>query len=336
MAAAPFFLNKNRAATGQAGSATGNAQHIAASRVFFGAAPVDAVTMESASGWLLEALQFHAAGQTKHPPLQVMGPNAFLVTLAAKNAGFAKALNHAALCLPDGMSVVWGARLLGVSMPERVPGGEFMERMCALCAEHGLSVYFLGGLPGAAEKAAEALTARLPGLVVAGTDCPPLGFEQDDALNEGVRSRIIAARPDLLCVALGAPKQEIWMLDECDSLPIGAALSVGAAFDTQAGLRKRAPSWTHNIGAEWLYRLAVEPRRLWKRYLLGNMAFGVITAKEWGKHRRDQAMKALLRPVPGVAHGAAAVNAIPSAHEPSQQAGQAPEASTPADTNTRP
>ena len=270
-------------------------ESISAARVFFGTAPVDAVSMDSAAQWLLRALQQGHTAATRSPRL-VMGPNAFLVTLAASDRGFAEALNKASLCLPDGMSVVWGARLLGVRIPERVPGGEFMERMCALCAANGLSVYLLGGMPGAAEGAARVLKQRYPELHVAGTDCPPLGFEQDEALNEAVRARIVAARPDLLCVALGAPKQEIWMLDECGSLPVGAALSVGAALDTQAGLRKRAPAWTHNIGAEWLYRLAMEPRRLWKRYLLGNLVFAGITAKQWARHRRKHAMEELLRP----------------------------------------
>ncbi len=258
-----------------------------AKRVFFGSAPVDAVALEPAAQWLLEELQNHRISPGLEP-VQVMGPNAFLVTLARTNHNFAAALRQASLCLADGMSVVWGARLLGTPMPERVPGGEFMERMCALCAASGLSVYFLGGLPGAAEGAARALAERYPGLRIAGTDCPSPGFEQDDTRNDAVRARINAARPDLLYVALGAPKQEIWMLDECPSLAIGGALSVGAAFDTQAGLRKRAPAWTHNIGAEWLYRLAMEPRRLWKRYLFGNLQFAAIVAAEWLRRRRHR------------------------------------------------
>lgn len=270
-------------------------------RVFFGAAPVHGAPLEEAAQWLLKKLQErHTA--TDHTPLQVMGPNAFLVTLAAKNRGFAEALNRASLCLPDGMSVVWGARLLGHRIPERVPGGEFMERMCALCAEHGLTVYFLGGLPGAAEGAAQTLVERYPDLRVAGTDCPPAGFERNEAENEAVRQRIAAAQPDLLCVALGAPKQEIWMLDECSTLPVGAALSVGAALDTQAGMRRRAPAWTHNIGAEWLYRFLMEPRRLWKRYLIGNLHFAAITARTWASQRRQHAIEDFLRPEP---HGAA-------------------------------
>ena len=268
---------------------------LAAPRMFLGPAPVDAVSLETGAQWLLEALKDRKHGAGRRFPLQVMGPNAFLVTLASRNPIFAKALHRADLCLADGMSVVWGGRLLGVRIPERVPGGDFMEKMCMLCAGHGLSVYFLGGLPGAAEGAAAALTARYPGLRVAGTDCPALGFEQDEAAGTAVRDRIAAARPDLLCVAFGAPKQEIWMLDECDALPIGAALSVGAAFDTQAGLRKRAPAWTHNIGAEWLYRLVMEPRRLWKRYLLGNLHFAGIVAGEWLRQRKERAIQEILR-----------------------------------------
>jgi N-acetylglucosaminyldiphosphoundecaprenol N-acetyl-beta-D-mannosaminyltransferase len=170
-----------------------------------------------------------------------------------------------------------------------------MEEMCALGGRQGLSVYFLGGLPGAADTAAARLAARYPGLVIAGTDCPAPGFESDPAAIRKVLAKITAARPDLLCVAFGAPRQEIWMHQHCSTLPIGAALSVGAAFDTQAGLRKRAPKWTHAIGAEWLYRLCMEPRRLWKRYLIGNSQFAAIVASEWWQRRKDRAVANQMR-----------------------------------------
>lgn len=249
-----------------------------AQRIYLGNAPIDALTMQQATEWLRDQLVAKAPGA---PPMQIMGPNAYLVSLAENNPRFAQALAQASLCLPDGMSTVWAGRLLGVHIPERVPGGEFMERMCALCAASGLSVYFLGGLRGAAESAARHLEKCYPGLVVAGVDCPPFQFELDTQANARVCAQIAAARPDLLFVALGAPRQEIWMMEHCAALPIGAALSVGAAFDTQAGLRKRAPAWTHNIGMEWAYRFAMEPRRLWRRYLLGNLHFLAITAKTW-------------------------------------------------------
>lgn len=264
-------------------------------KIYFGAAPVHALGMEDAAAQVFEELERRR--KLPHPePVQVMGPNAFLVTLAAKNTAFAKALGSADFCFPDGMSIVWGGRLLGCSVPERVPGGELMERLCAMAAERGRSVYLLGGLPGAASGAARTLCARYPGLRIAGTDCPEPGFHEDYDRNETVRARITAARPDLLFVALGAPKQEIWMLDECPTLPVGAAMSVGAAFDTLAGLRKRAPAWTHNIGLEWAYRLAMEPRRLWKRYLVGNSEFLRIVLREWLRLRKAKTAEQLLRP----------------------------------------
>jgi N-acetylglucosaminyldiphosphoundecaprenol N-acetyl-beta-D-mannosaminyltransferase len=238
--------------------------------------------MRGATEWLMRVLD----GPRGIPQL-IMGPNAFLVTLAERDPRFAEALAHASLCLPDGMSVVWGSRLLGKPIP---------EAMCAAAARKGKSVYFLGGLPGAARQAAEVLAARYPGLAIAGTDCPEKGFELDPIATKEVLDRIRLACPDLLCVAFGAPKQEIWMLDHCRNLPIGAALSVGAALDTTAGLRKRAPAWTHELGAEWLYRLVMEPGRLWRRYLIGNLQFGAIVLREWVKLRKLRATERLLRP----------------------------------------
>jgi N-acetylglucosaminyldiphosphoundecaprenol N-acetyl-beta-D-mannosaminyltransferase len=253
--------------------------------------------MQQATSWLMGVLEERGTGShLSHPPVHlVMGPNAFLVTLAQTNHAFAEALAQASLCLPDGMSVVWGSRVLGKPIPERVTGGDFMEQMCALVAGAGKSVYFLGGLPGAAEAARLILTDRYPGLIVAGTDCPAKGFDQDPDAMHAVLARICEARPDLLFVAFGAPKQEIWMLDHCRKLPIGAAISVGAAFDTQAGLRKRAPAWTHALGVEWLYRLVMEPRRLWRRYLIGNTQFCRIVLREWLKVRKQRATERLLR-----------------------------------------
>ncbi|MBV8671961.1 MAG: WecB/TagA/CpsF family glycosyltransferase [Acidobacteriaceae bacterium] len=239
--------------------------------------PVDRVTMDYAVARIVH----HLKHRPTRPPFLIMGPNAQLVTVAAKNTRFAKALQAADLLLPDGISVVLASRLLGEPIPGRVTGGDLMERLCAESSKQGLSVFFLGGLPGAAAGAAMNLQLRYPGLRIAGTYCPPQGFEID--LNESacVRQLVSDAAPDLLCVALGAPKQEIWMHENCSTLPIGAAIAVGAALDTQAGLRKRAPRWTHKVGLEWGYRLAREPRRLWRRYLFGNARFALLVARQW-------------------------------------------------------
>jgi N-acetylglucosaminyldiphosphoundecaprenol N-acetyl-beta-D-mannosaminyltransferase len=159
--------------------------------------------------------------------------------------------------------------------------GEMMERLCAESARYGLSVFFLGGLPGAAEMAANVLKRRYPGLRFAGTYCPPFMFEEDAAEMARVRGLIDEASPDLLFVALGAPRQEVWMWQHCGTMPIGAVMAVGAGFDTTAGLRKRAPVWAQRSGTEWLYRLLMEPRRLWRRYLVGNSQFIYLVYKAW-------------------------------------------------------
>lgn len=238
--------------------------------------PVDRMTMEDTVDWVIHALQNRGARQ----PLLLMGPNAQLITLAHKNHEFAEALRAADLNVADGISVVLASRVLGCPVPERVTGGELMERLCAVAARNHLSVFFLGGLPNAAELAATTLQRRYPALKIAGSYCPPRGFEADSMESAHIRRLLRDAAPDLLCVAFGAPKQEIWMHRNCRDLPIGAALSVGAAFDTQAGLRKRAPRWTHSLGIEWLYRLAREPKRLWRRYLIGNPHFLYLVLRQ--------------------------------------------------------
>lgn len=243
-------------------------------RFYLSGIPVDRVTMDYAAALVIEALRSRSSGT----PLLIMGPNAQLVTLATRQTKFAAALRSATLAVPDGISVVLASRLLGQPIRERVTGGDLMERLCADAARQNLSVFFLGGLPGAAELTARKFERKFPGFRTAGTYCPPPGFEDDPVESARIRQRIAGSRPDLLCVAFGAPKQEIWMYENCAHLPIGAAISVGAALDTQAGLRRRAPGWTHRIGMEWLYRLIHEPRRLWRRYLIGNTHFILLVA----------------------------------------------------------
>jgi N-acetylglucosaminyldiphosphoundecaprenol N-acetyl-beta-D-mannosaminyltransferase len=245
-------------------------------RLVLSGVPVDRMSMEDTVAWVIHALRHRAA----RPPMLMMGPNAQLITLARRNREFAEALRTADLNVADGISIVMAARLLGRPVQERVAGGELMERLCAEAARNNLSVFFLGGLPHAAELAAVNLQRRYPALRIAGSYCPARGFEDDSMESAHVRRLLREAAPDLLYVALGAPKQEIWMHRNCRDLPIGAALSVGAAFDTQAGLRKRAPHWTHSIGMEWLFRLLREPRRLWRRYLLGNPHFLYLVMRQ--------------------------------------------------------
>jgi N-acetylglucosaminyldiphosphoundecaprenol N-acetyl-beta-D-mannosaminyltransferase len=253
--------------------------------------PVDRISMDYAAILLVEAL-LHPGDL---PTLTVVGPNAQLVTLAQKDDLFAEAMQQADLAVPDGMSVVLASRMLGVTIPERVTGGDLMERMCSEAAHYGFRVFFLGGLPGAAEMAAFNLRQRYPGLNICGTYCPPRGFENDPAELFWIEKVVEEARPDLLCVAFGAPKQEIWMQRHRDRLNVGVILPVGAAFDTQAGLQRRAPQWMQRNALEWLFRLMMEPRRLWRRYLIGNTQFIFLVLQQWGREKRVAWKQRLLR-----------------------------------------
>jgi N-acetylglucosaminyldiphosphoundecaprenol N-acetyl-beta-D-mannosaminyltransferase len=234
------------------------------------------VTIREASTQIAEMLSHRRSTA----PFLIMGPNAQLITLAQSDRRFSEALHASALNIPDGISIVIASRILGGNITKRATGGDLMESLCRDAAKHGLSVFFLGGLPKAAELTALKFQRRYPALSIVGTYCPPLGFETDPMECAYIRQLIIETAPDLLFVAFGAPKQEIWMHANCSTLPIGAAMSVGAAFDTQSGLRKRAPRWTHNSGLEWLYRLIREPRRLWRRYLIGNLYFLYLVLKQ--------------------------------------------------------
>jgi N-acetylglucosaminyldiphosphoundecaprenol N-acetyl-beta-D-mannosaminyltransferase len=246
-------------------------------RFLLGRAPIDRISMDYAALLLTEALLHRGA----LPPITVVGPNAHLVTLAERDERFAKAMQAADLAVPDGVSVVAASHLLRVPIPERVTGGDLMERMCAEAARFGFRVFFLGGLPGAATMAAHNLRLRYPGLRICGTYCPRMGFDKDPEETAHIRHLINLYEPDLLCVAFGAPKQEIWMQENRDQLRVGAILPVGAAFDTQSGLRRRAPAIFQRLGLEWLFRLAAEPRRLWRRYLIGNVEFVVLVLRQW-------------------------------------------------------
>jgi len=246
------------------------------SRCMVAGVAVDRLSLDEAATRTVETLRNRSAAGL----FLIMGPNAQLVTLAQGNKRFAEALHAAALNIPDGISVILASKILGRPISTRVPGGELMERLCLEAAQNGLTVFFLGGLPGAASQAAYRLQKRYPALSIAGHYCPPRGFEENSMENAHIRQLITEAAPDLLFVAFGASKQEIWMHENCPTLPIGAALSVGAALDTQAGLRKRAPRWTHNLGVEWLYRLIREPRRLGRRYLFGNTYFLYLVLRQ--------------------------------------------------------
>ena len=189
-----------------------------------------------------------------------------LLVAALEDPTIAQALNESDLILPDGMIVMLWARANGQRLPERIPGPGFMLAAC----EHGLSRgyrhYFYGGEEGVADELAMRLQAQFPGLIVAGTYCPPFRpLTADEEVD--LYRQIEAARPDLLWVGLGGPKQALWMSRHKGKLPAPIMLGVGAAFDFHSGRVPWAPLWIRKIGMEWAFRALTGGRRLFLRNL---------------------------------------------------------------------
>ncbi len=184
--------------------------------------------------------------------------------------------NQAGMVTPDGMPLVWFSHLKGYLFVQRVYGPDLLLAACKESLKHGWTHFFYGGAPGVAERLAERLSARFPGLRIAGTETPPfrpLTPEEDRIAVE----RINATGANLLWVGLGTPKQEYWMAEHLGRIRANVMLGVGAAFDFHAGLKPQAPHWMQKSGLEWLFRLINEPKRLWKRYLVNNPLFIWLT-----------------------------------------------------------
>lgn len=184
-----------------------------------------------------------------------------------QTGSFRDAYARATLVVADGMPVVWASRLQGTPLPERVAGSDLIHSLSAGAAEAGFRVFLLGGDPGTAEAAARRLQQRYQGLAVAGTICPPLGFEKDERQMAELRHALTTSGPQVVFVALGSPKQEL-LIDRLRALLPGAWwVGVGISFSFVAGTVRRAPRWLQVLGLEWLHRLVQEPRRLLARYL---------------------------------------------------------------------
>jgi len=197
--------------------------------------------------------------------------------------------NQSGLTTPDGMSLVWLLRRRGHPQVERVYGPDLLLTACETGLNLGWRHFFYGGAPGVAEKLAAELQARFAGLQVAGTHTPPFRplTPQEDADVTGI---IQTAKPDIVWVGLSSPKQERWMAAHVDRLQVPALIGVGAAFDFISGTKPQAPRWIQHLGMEWLFRLASEPRRLWRRYA-EYPYFGWLIAKQMWATRDQQAFR---------------------------------------------
>jgi len=187
-------------------------------------------------------------------------------------------VNQAGMATPDGMPLVWLGRLRGHAV-ERVYGPDLMLAVCEGGQAHGYRHFFYGGAEGVAETLAARLRARFPRMLVAGVYSPP--FRPLTAAEErDVAARINASGADIVWVGLGTPKQDYWVARFRPMLNAPVLIAVGAAFDFHTGRVRQAPRWMQRAGLEWFFRLTQDPRRLWKRYLLGNPRFVYLVARQ--------------------------------------------------------
>lgn len=245
---------------------------------------IDNVSMSEA----VEAIERMVGGNAVD---YVFTPNVNHVVTYRRDAGFREAYADAALVVADGMPLVWSSRFLGTPLKQRVAGSDLFLRTCELAERKGYRLFFLGGRLGAASGAAARLRERHPDIRIVGHYCPPFGFEKDRAENDRIVRMIREAQPDLLFVGVGSPKQEKWIREHGSACGVPATLAIGVSFEFTAGLVRRAPRWMQRTGLEWLWRLAMEPRRLSRRYLCdGPVFFWYVLEQRWrGAGRVDDA-----------------------------------------------
>ena len=180
--------------------------------------------------------------------------------------------NASGIATADGMPLVWILKSRGHDHQTRVYGPDLMTKICRRSVERGDRHFLYGGAPGVVDSLSHTLADSIAGIQIAGTHSPPF-HELSEAEDREIVSEINAARPDIVWVGLGTPKQERWMADHIERLNASVLIGVGAAFDFLSGSKAQAPRWMQQNGFEWAFRLATEPRRLWKRYLIYNPWF---------------------------------------------------------------
>lgn len=207
------------------------------------------------------------------------------VTETRNNVEFRRILNEASLVVPDGMPLVWLGRLRGHNLKRRVYGPELMMEFCEATAHKGYRHFLYGGAEGVPEHLAAVLRAQCPEINVVGTYSPPfrsLNTEEEQKVVELIES----ASPDVVWVGLSTPKQERWMDNFRKKLRVPVMVGVGAAFDFHTGKQRQAPVWMRENGLEWSFRLITEPRRLWRRYIIGGTDFVCNVGLEYLKLRK--------------------------------------------------
>jgi N-acetylglucosaminyldiphosphoundecaprenol N-acetyl-beta-D-mannosaminyltransferase len=236
-------------------------------RITLGNLAIDTYTEAAFTEELVE----HAmAGRTTR---QIGTVNAQFYVLAEKSRAFRECLRRAEYLCADGMPIVWLCKAFGSREVPRIAGVDLIGDLCRAGAPRGMRIFLLGGRPGTAAATAKLLEEKYPGIEIAGVCCPPWGFEQKPDVLDEVLETIQAAKPNVLFMALGAPRQEFFIDRYVRPLGVPIAVGIGGSFEILSGQAPRAPEWMRSKGLEWFYRFVHEPGRLWQRYLIGNAEF---------------------------------------------------------------
>lgn len=236
---------------------------------------IDNLTIQEALERIDELIQENKCAYVCHPNVDTIVNLEYL-----KGEQLTEAYEQADLILTDGKPLVWISKLYGTPIKERISGPDIFPYICKLAAQKGYSIFLMGGPEGVAEKAAENLQKTYSGIKIAGTYSPPYGFEKDEAELQKIVKIVHDAKPHILVVAIGCPKQELFMYHHCKDLCVPISLGVGAVINFTAGTVKRAPAWMSKHGLEWLYR-ATQERRLIKRYAIDFLRLPGLILKYW-------------------------------------------------------
>ena len=201
----------------------------------------------------------------------IVTPNVDHIIQLEKGGELSEAYKGADLILTDGKPLIWISKLYGTPIKEKISGSDLFPKLCEMAANKGYRMFFLGAAEGIASKAAENLKRKYSGLQVVGTYSPPIGFEKNAEENKRINKMITSAKPHILIVALGCPKQEMFILHNKEALGVPLSLGLGATLDFEAGNIKRAPKRMAAHGLEWLFRITQDPKRLAKRYFVDDM-----------------------------------------------------------------
>lgn len=237
---------------------------MALNRMRFMNSYIDNVTKEEAIAHIEECINTRKIGH-------IITPNVDQVIRIESDKYFKEIYENAELLLADGTPLVWISRWYKKPIKEKICGSDLVPDLCKLAAQKGYLIFLLGSAEGVAAKAAENLKKNNPGLRVAGVYSPPYGFEKDKNEIDKINKMLFNSKADMLFVGMGVPKQDIFIYENMNKYQIPMSFSIGATIDFEAGIQKRAPKWINHIGMEWLYRLAHDPKRMFKRYIIDDM-----------------------------------------------------------------